>query len=147
MADRKITADHYNKNNWKNYYRLEYGKKVPVGQYYDPRDEGDGGGGGVVYEKAPDPKPKPKPQSVSSGYSPAPRPQAPAAPPPAAATTPAPTDPDKRAEITKPASGLESTVDTTVPVAPVSYLTGNTKEKTASRFLKKKKGDLKSLFG
>ena len=145
MAEYKRVYDKSNID-WSRAYRKEYGKYVPISKF-DWQQSGEGGASEGVFLKAKAPKPKAKPQPVSSGYSPAPRPQAPAAPPPAAATTPAPTDPDKRAEITKPASGLESTVDTTVPVAPVSYLTGNTQEKTASRFLKKKKGDLKSLFG
>lgn len=151
MAEyKRVTADNYKSSNYKNYYRKEYGKYVAVGQFYDPRDEGGGGGGGLVYEKAPDkPKAAPAPKPISSGYS-APRPAAPAAAPPAAATTPAPTQADKRAEVTKPASGLESTVSTAggaaPPVSNVSYLSGNTQESTASRFLKKKDGK-RSLFG
>jgi len=138
----------YDKANidWNNAYRKEYGKYIKTDKF-TWQQSGKGGGSERVFIKKAAPKPKAKPQPVSSGYSPAPRPQAAAPPPPAAATTPAPTIEEKRAEVTKPAAGLESTVDTTVPVAPVSYLTGNTQEKTASRFLKKKKGDLKSLFG
>ena len=91
--------------------------------------------------------PAPAPTPVSDGYSPAP------AAPPAPATTPEPvvepTQDEKRAEVTKPAAGLESTVVAPPTIAPtVSYLTGNRAADTTSRFLKKKKDDTKqSLFG
>lgn len=94
------------------------------------------------------PDPAPAPQPVSNGYS------SQSAPAPKPATTPAPvveaTQEEKRAEVTKPASGLEATVvDPVAAASPtVSYLTGNTTAKTSSRFLKKKKDDTKqSLFG
>jgi hypothetical protein len=61
-----------------------------------------------------------------------------------------PTQEDKRAEITKPPAGLESTISPgaePAPVRNVSYLSGNTQAKTKSRFLSKKNDRKKSLFG
>jgi hypothetical protein len=87
--------------------------------------------------------PAPTPQPVSSGYT---KPSAPEAAPEPEVTTPEATQEEKRAEITKPAAGLETTI--VAPPSPtVSYLTGNTAGQTASRFLKKKKVEAKqSLF-
>jgi len=87
--------------------------------------------------------PPPPPEPISNGYTPPSAP--PPAPEPEVEDIPEPTQPEKRAEITKPAAGLETTI--IAPPAPtVSYLTGNTGEQTTSRFLKKKKDDKMSLF-
>ena len=118
------------------------------------------GGDGFIYNvidgsrvrgNPPAEKKAPAPKSVSSGYSkPKSKPKSkPEAPEPAA---PEPTQEQKRAEITKTAAGLESTISpgaaTPDPVRNVSYLTGNTQSQTVSRFLKKKEAtNRRSLFG
>ena len=95
-------------------------------------------------------KAAPVAKPVSSGYT-KPRP-APSPAPVEPVAEVEPTREEQRAEITKPAEGLESTIspssESPRPVTNVSYLTGNTQSQTVSRFLKKKEAtNRRSLFG
>lgn len=145
MASYTQVLDPSTNADWNNAYIKAYGKYIKISKE-GWEQTGDGGGGERVYTMGKEPEKKPPaPAPISSGYSPPPPP--PPAEPEEPEATPEPTVEEKRAEITKPATGLESTIVAPVqPTTNVSYLTGNTQSQTTSRFLKKKTDAKKSLF-